>query len=178
MIRTDIPEIKDCYVIECQRHLDNRGYFQEIFSKKYYKMDVLQTNVSYSSKNVLRGLHVAPFAKLCTCIRGKLFDVVADVRKYSPTFGKWFGIWLDESNCKQLYVPAGCAHGFFSAEDDTILVYQQDGIRGNVPLDEFEIHFQDPLFGVDWPKAEYILSEKDRSAKNFSEVINANKNQT
>jgi dTDP-4-dehydrorhamnose 3,5-epimerase len=178
MIRTNIPEVKDCYIIRFDRHVDNRGYFQEVFSRKNYQMDVLQTNVSYSDKNVLRGLHVAPFAKLCTCIRGRLFDVVADVRKDSPTFGKWFGIWLAETEFYQLYVPAGCAHGFFSAEDNTILLYQQDGIRGNIALDEYEIHFQDPLFGINWPEAEYILSEKDKKAKNFSEVTNENTNQT
>ena len=170
MIRKEIPRIKDCYVVEFERHIDDRGFFQEVYSKKHYQMDVLQTNVSYSNKNVIRGLHVAPFAKLCTCIRGKLFDVVADVRKDSPTFGQWFGIWLDESDFYQLYVPAGCAHGFFAAEDNTILLYQQDGIRGNVPLDEFEIHFQDPFFGIDWPKTEYILSEKDSKAKNYDSM--------
>jgi dTDP-4-dehydrorhamnose 3,5-epimerase len=93
-----------------------------------------------------------------------LFDVVADVRPGSPTYKKWFGVWLDEKNLKQLFIPAGCAHGFFSAEDDTILMYSQDGLWNSDF--EYEIHWKDPSLAISWPEAEnYILSEKDQKAK-------------
>ena len=174
MQKTPVSNILGSYVIEIDRYLDERGFFQEVFSTARYAPEfpeVAQTNISYSHKNVIRGLHVAPFAKLCTCIRGSLYDVVADVRKDSPTFGNWFGVWLTESNQKQLFVPTGCAHGFFSAEDNTILCYQQDGLYS--PKFEHEIHFQDPTLGIVWPEVEsYIVSAKDQAAKDLQTVLN------
>lgn len=174
MQKTPVSNILGSYVIEINRHVDERGFFQEIFSTARYAPEfpeVAQTNISYSHKNVIRGLHVAPFAKLCTCIRGSLYDVVADVRKDSPTFGNWFGVWLTESNQKQLFVPTGCAHGFFSAEDNTILCYQQDGLYS--PQFEHEIHFQDSILNIQWPEADkYILSDKDKAAKDLKSLLN------
>lgn len=173
MQKTPIQEVDGAYVIEIDRYVDNRGYFQEIFSTARYAPEfpeIAQTNISFSDKNVVRGMHVAPFAKLCTCLRGRLFDVVADVRKDSPTFGNWFGLWLDETNKKQLFVPTGCAHGFFSAEDNTILCYLQDGLYS--PKFEYEIHFQDPTLNIQWPHADnYIVSEKDDAAKDFKSIL-------
>lgn len=173
MEKTPIPEIQGAFVIEICRFPDNRGFFQEMFSKSNYSPDfteVAQTNLSYSRKNVVRGLHVAPYAKLCTCIKGRLLDVVADVRKESPTFGNWFGVWLTDMNRKQLLVPAGCAHGFLSAEDDTILCYHQSGNYD--PKSEFEIHFQDPDLNILWPKLdEYVLSNKDKNANSFRKFL-------
>lgn len=171
VIKTNIKEVKDACVYEIDRFADNRGYFQEIFSiAKYDDFNVAQVNISLSSKNVVRGLHVASFAKLCTCVKGRLFDVVADVRVGSETFGNWFGIWLDEFNCKQLFVPSGCAHGFFSETDDTILLYGQTGNYD--PKLEFELNWQDSMIGIDWPYAEnYVLSEKDLNAKYLGQIL-------
>jgi dTDP-4-dehydrorhamnose 3,5-epimerase len=168
MKKTPISNINDSYIIELDRFNDDRGYFQEIFSFSQNKefSEVAQINISKSKKNVIRGLHVANFAKLCTCVSGSLFDVVADVRENSSTFGKWFGVWLTEENKKQLFVPAGCAHGFFSEKDDTILCYQQSGLYNK--KFEFEINYKDPFLSIEWPKADfYILSEKDKLAPNF-----------
>lgn len=109
-------KVADAYVYTVDRYEDQRGYFQEVFSerkKDNYPFRVLQTNVSYSNRGVVRGLHIAPFSKLCTCVRGCLFDVVVDMREHSKTYLQWDGVWLDEHNKKQLYVPPNCAHGFF-----------------------------------------------------------------
>ena len=88
MITKKINQIHGAFSIKFDRFNDNRGYFQEVFSKKKYEdiPTALQTNVSVSKKNVVRGLHVAPFSKFCTCIKGKLFDVIVDTRPYSPTY--------------------------------------------------------------------------------------------
>lgn len=168
MNRTEL-KVKGAYVYEIDRHEDDRGYFQEVFSEKLgYSLRILQTNVSYSHQGVVRGLHVANFPKLCTCIKGRLFDVVVDTRKWSGTYLKWDAVWLDENCNKQLYVPSDCAHGFFAAENGTVLMYSQGGTYN--PRNEWSVKWNDPLIGVDWPDSEeYILSEKDIAAKGIAE---------
>lgn len=169
MKRTQL-KVSGAYVYEIDRFSDERGYFQEVFSeKKEYPIRVLQTNVSHSHKNVVRGLHVTNYPKLCTCVRGRLFDVVVDMRKWSPTYLKWDAVWLDEDNCKQLLVPSDCAHGFFAAENGTVLLYSQGGTYN--PPREWSVKWNDPLIGVEWPEAdEYIISEKDQAAKGIAEI--------
>lgn len=169
MKQIPIPEVKDAYILEVDRHTDDRGYFQEVYSvaKNAYAIAAHQINISYSWKNVIRGMHVVPFAKLCTCVRGQLFDVVADVREGSSTYLGWKGVWLTAHNHKQLYVPPGCAHGFFAAEDETILLYLQD--RTYNPSLEVTIHWRDPKLNIAWPlpqpvESNYILSPKDGEA--------------
>ncbi len=167
MNKQEIAEVEGAYVITFDRHKDHRGYFEELFSSIRYDANlphVAQVNLSYSKKWALRGLHVAHFCKLCTCIRGKLWDVVADVREGSPTYGKWYGLWLTEDSCDQLFVPAGCAHGILAYEDDTILLYQQDGLyTANMP--ERIINTHDPTLNIKWPPVNYYLSsQKDKYA--------------
>lgn len=160
--------VNGAFLQEINRHNDERGFFEEVFSLNRMEMSVAQVNVSMSGRGVLRGLHVAPFAKLCTCVRGSLFDVVADVRKGSPTYGKWFGAWLTEENRKQMYVPAFCAHGFFAAEDNTTLLYLQDGTYDSKR--DWSVHWQDAEIGVVWPEGPYIISKKDMEAKGLKDV--------
>ena len=165
MKQIQISEVAGAFVLEVDRFSDNRGYFQEVYSvaKTEYPLSCYQINVSYSHKGVVRGMHVVPFAKLCTCVRGVLFDVVADVRPDSPTYLGWHGEWLTDENHKQLFIPANCAHGFFAAEDETVLLYLQTGTYN--PEVEWELNWQDPKLGIDWPEAEdYLLSRKDRQA--------------
>lgn len=173
MRKIPIKEVEGAYLIELDRHDDNRGSFQELFSSIRYDANlphVAQTNLSRSHKGVVRGLHVAPFAKLCTCVSGSMFDVIADVRSGSKTEGKWFGVWLDGKGGLQVYVPPGCAHGFFAAENDTLLLYNQDGLYN--PSLEWGVHWRDPTLAVEWPVAdEYILSEKDKQAKEWRNVV-------
>lgn len=167
MQKWTIDEVFGVYVFEIDRHEDERGYFQELYSTARNYPHLIgsdrQINFSLSHQNVVRGLHVAPFAKLCTCLRGRLYDVIADVRSGSPTYLKHYGIWLDENSRKQVFVPAGCAHGFFSAEANTILLYLQDGNYN--PKIEQTINWRDSSLGIKWPAASnYILSERDLAA--------------
>lgn len=172
MKKIPIADVLGVYVFELDRFDDDRGFFQPTYHRSFYFEEmpsVLQTQISSSKKNVIRGLHVAPYSKICTCLQGSLFDVVADVRKSSPTYGQWFGLWLTPNNLKQLFIPAGCAHGFFSSEENTILMYAQDGLWN--PAFEYEIHWQDPTLAISWPESDnYVLSEKDLKA-NFLESI-------
>lgn len=165
-IRT-ISEVSGSWLATIDRHHDDRGFFQEVFSETkhcFFKRKILQTNMSSSKKDVLRGLHVAPFAKLCTCIRGAVYDVVVDVRSTSTTYLNWYGVWLTEENKQQLYIPAGCAHGFYSAADENLLLYMQDGLYN--PREEYEINCFSPALEIRWPRPtkDYIMSKKDRLA--------------
>lgn len=151
---------------------DNRGWFMETYSYKKYKengIDVqfVQDNRSRTeSKGTIRGLHFqkAPFvqSKLVTCTRGKLLDVVVDLRKESPTYKKWLSVELSEENKYQLFVPQGFAHGFLSLEDGTELLYKVDNFYSKEC--DRSILFNDPEIGVDWGIEKPILSEKDLNA--------------
>lgn len=167
MKKTLIEEVHGACVIEGDRFPDDRGWFQEIYStaRSYPHLSGLerQINISHSKQGVVRGMHIVPFAKLCTCIHGCVYDVVVDMRENSSTYLKWFGVWLNEENKKQLFVPAGCAHGFFSQTNDTIFLYLQDRTY-NTNL-ERQLNWRDPKIGIVWPDSkEYILSEKDKHA--------------
>ena len=180
MFTTQIAEVEGAFLYELNRYNDNRGFFEEIYSPQHrchdVSFNVVQTNVSCSKAGVLRGMHVVPFAKLCMCVKGKIFDVVADVRPDSPTYLNWYGVWLSPEEPKQLFVPAGCAHGFFSLKDESVLLYMQDG--GYNPEVEWEVNYLDPKIGIEWPKAvnlfghkpEYILSDKDKAAPMLESV--------
>lgn len=150
----------------CRRHADRRGYFNELYNERTYFADEWkQVSFSRSEKHVLRGLHCSPYAKFITCVRGAFYDVIADFRPTSPTFGKWCGVTLTDTNCKQLYVPAGCGHGFLALEDDTCALYLQEGTFD--PEHEQDVHPFDPFVDVRWPIPDGvtpIVSDKDRAA--------------
>ena len=130
-LKTSIPDV---VIIEPKVHGDARGYFVETFRADKleefigYKINFCQDNESKSSKGVLRGLHyqLAPFAqtKLVRVIKGKVLDIAVDIRKNSPTFGKYVAVLLSAENKKQLLVPRGFAHGFVVLEDDTVFAYK------------------------------------------------------
>lgn len=157
---TKLESVCDAFVCEAVRYYDNRGYFQELFSQNDLPFKVAQINCSLSQRNVLRGLHVVPFAKLVYCVKGKIFDVVADVRKGSETYLGWHGVELSGENQYALYVPPHCAHGFLSMEDDSLVIYAQDGIYD--PKVETSINYADPKLNIKWPNV--ILSDKDKIA--------------
>lgn len=169
MLIHEIKEIDGAYVTLLDRHRDERGYFQEVFRSLRYDANTphaVQSNISCSDKNVVRGLHIADFAKYCTVVKGRVFDVMADVRKGSPTYGNWYGIWLRAAEPLQVYIPPGCAHGFFCAEDDTLFLYHQDGLYN--PEKDWSIHWEDKTLNIQWPLADYYtLSEKDKNAKEW-----------
>lgn len=157
--------IADCLVLVLNRHADDRGSLTELFRSSRYQAHGLSTpwtqiNCSTSRKNVVRGIHSAPFAKLVTCVHGRVFDVVVDLRPGSGTYGRWIGEELSPANGRQVYVPPSCGHGFMALENESIVVYAQTGEYD--PKIERTVNWRDPKIGIVWPAAEeYILSPRD-----------------
>jgi dTDP-4-dehydrorhamnose 3,5-epimerase len=152
---------------------DERGFFKEIYNAQRYKDaglsdDFVQDSVSYSSKNVVRGLHYDPaMSKLVQVLRGKIWDVIADIRAGSPTYGKWEAFELSEDNHRQLYVPKGFAHGFLTLTGDVIFSYKHGALYN--PAREGAVRWNDPTLAIAWPLAgEPIVSAKDRAAPAFA----------
>ncbi|HEY9665009.1 MAG TPA: dTDP-4-dehydrorhamnose 3,5-epimerase [Allocoleopsis sp.] len=166
IIPTEIPEVM---VIEPRVFGDDRGFFFESFNEKVFteKTGVtahfVQDNHSRSAKNVLRGLHYQiqqAQGKLVRVVAGAIFDVAVDIRQSSPTFGQWVSCELSASNKRQLWVPAGFAHGFLSLEDGTEVLYKTTDYYA--PAYERSILWNDPKLAVAWPLTEEpILSAKD-----------------
>ena len=161
--------IKDVYIIETKKYGDNRGYFMETYKSCDFKaagLDYLfiQDNQSKSKKGVLRGLHFQksfPQAKLVRVIEGEVFDVCVDLRKDSPTFGKWEGVVLSAEKGNQFMVPRGFAHGFLVLSETATFCYKCDELYH--PEDEGGIMYNDPDINIKWPDVgEIILSEKDK----------------
>ena len=166
-------KIKDLLIVETKRFTDKRGYFRETFNNDKYtflgnEKRFLQDNVSYSTKNVLRGLHyqlVHPQAKLIYVVKGEIFDVAVDIRRESPTFSEWFGINLSDNNGTQLYIPEGFAHGFCVMSDEAYVCYKCTDVF--YPEDQHGIIWNDPKLDIQWPVETPILSEKDKNLPIF-----------
>lgn len=162
--KTSLPGL---YVIEPLVFEDNRGYLLETWQARRYRengidVDFVQDNHSHSRRGVLRGLHYQlykPQGKLVYVISGKVFDVAVDIRKGSPTFGKWFGIILSDENHLQLYIPPGFAHGFCVLSDTADFVYKCTDFYD--PGDEHGLRWDDPSIGIKWPIKNPVLSQKD-----------------
>lgn len=166
-------------VIVCPRRFeDARGWFCETwradkFAALGLTTDFVQDNQSYSrSKGTLRGLHLQtpPFAqaKLVRCLQGRIFDVVVDARRASPTFGQWWGLELSAENGRQLFVPAGYAHGFVTLEDGCMVAYKVDAPYS--ATHETGLAWNDPTIGVDWPlDGAPIMSDKDAQLPGLAE---------
>ncbi|NSW45556.1 MAG: dTDP-4-dehydrorhamnose 3,5-epimerase [Bacteroidales bacterium] len=169
--------IKDLLIIEPDIFNDHRGYFIESYNeKRFHSLGItnhfVQDNESQSVFGVIRGLHyqIEPYAqaKLVRVIKGKVLDIAVDLRKNSPTFGKWYGIELDEETKKMFYIPRGFAHGFSVLSDIAIFSYKCDNFYNKEA--ERGIIFSDPQLNIDWkietPKV--IVSEKDKLLPLFS----------
>lgn len=167
-IRTAIPDV---YIIEPIVHGDGRGYFMESFllsefEREISKISFVQENESCSKYGVLRGLHyqAEPFAqsKLIRVVTGRIMDIAVDIRKGSPTFGKYMAVELSGENKRQLFIPKGFAHGFSVLEDNTIVQYKTDNIYS--PSHERAILWNDPSLAIKWgiPAKDVILSDKDK----------------
>ena len=175
--RTAIPDV---VIIEPKVHGDTRGYFVETFvSNKLeeflgYQINFCQDNESKSSKGVLRGLHyqLPPYAqtKLVRVIHGRVLDVAVDIRKNSPTFGKYVAVELSGENKKQLLIPRGFAHGFVVLEDDTVFAYKVDNYYS--PECDRGIAFDDKNLNIDWilNHDELNLSAKDIKQPKLNET--------
>lgn len=172
--------ISDVVIIEPKVHGDSRGYFVETFRQDKleeflgYQINFCQDNESKSSKGVLRGLHyqLPPYAqtKLVRVIHGRVLDVAVDIRKNSPTFGKYVSVELSGENKKQLLIPRGFAHGFVVLEDDTVFAYKVDNYYS--PQCDRGIAFDDKNLNIDWilKKEELNLSPKDTKQPKLNET--------
>ena len=177
-MKLTLTPIKDLVVIEPKVFGDERGYFYEAYNKNTFHelgldYDFVQDNQSFSKKGVLRGLHFQknyPQAKLVRVIEGEVFDVAVDLRKGSPTYGKWYGVVLSGENKKMYMIPRGFAHGFLVLSDTAIFSYKCDDFYH--PNDEGGIIYNDPTIGVEWPKidCDIVLSEKDKLHPTLKEI--------
>ena len=161
---------KDLFLYKRDTYKDNRGYFRELFTENFLKIKFPFDMMSFSKKNVIRGLHlqhIKPQGKLLSVLSGKLFDVAVDCRKKSKTYGKYFSIILSAKDNTSLYVPAGFAHGFCSLEDNTILHYKCTKYRH--AKSEIGIMWNDPELKIRWPKKKFIISSKDKKNLSFTE---------
>ena len=169
--------IEGVYIIEPTVFGDDRGYFMETYHAEEFKeagldLNFVQDNQSKSKKGVLRGLHfqyTKPQGKLVRVLKGVVFDVAVDLRRNSPTYGKWESIILSEENKKQFYIPEGFAHGFLVLSEDAEFTYKCTEFYD--PEDEGGILWDDSSIAIDWPvdNIEIILSEKDKKWKTFKE---------
>lgn len=165
VVSTSLPGVLE---IEPRVFKDDRGFFLESFNERRFGEHQLPTafrqdNHSRSRGGVLRGLHYQfrrPQGKLVAVIRGSIFDVAADVRPESPTFGKWHGVVLSDEEPRHLWIPPGFAHGFLVLSDIADVVYKCTELYD--PADERGVMWNDPVLGVDWPNTDPILSAKDQ----------------
>lgn len=168
--------LQGAFLITLEKKVDHRGFFARTFCKQLFEKQGLcatfvQDSMSFSKKRgTVRGLHYQdpyPEIKLIQCLRGELFDVMVDIRKDSPTFGKWVSVTLQPEHPQLLYIPTGIAHGFQSLQDDTILQYKISEYYH--PEAARELRWNDPTFNITWPlKDDLTISEKDAAAPFFS----------
>ena len=163
--KLELPEVIS---IKSNSFLDSRGYFLESFRESAFISNGINTrftqdNFSHSIQGTLRGLHYQQNpkaqAKLVFCMRGEIFDVAVDIRKKSPTFGRWIGKILSESNHELLYIPEGFAHGFCVLSDEADVLYKVN--QEYSPEHDRGILWNDPTINISWPIKNLILSEKD-----------------
>lgn len=168
--------VAGAYVIDAERVEDERGFFTRVFCEDQFRAHgldpaIVQCNVSWNRvRGTLRGLHYqnAPHeeTKTVRCTRGAIWDVVADLRRDSPTYLRWAAVELTERNYRQLYIPRGLAHGFITLEDDTEVFYEmgtrhEAGAGRGVPWD-------DPAFAIEWPIEPVVIGERDRGWPRWS----------
>ncbi|MBR4388856.1 MAG: dTDP-4-dehydrorhamnose 3,5-epimerase [Prevotella sp.] len=176
IIKTDIEGL---FIIKPRIFGDSRGYFFESYSKRNFEKEIgevrfVQDNESKSSYGVLRGLHFQkpPYAqsKLVRVIQGRVLDVAVDIRKGSPTYGKWVAVELSEENKLQLFIPRGFAHGFSVLSEEALFQYKCDNFYH--PEAEGAIAWDDPQLNIEWklPKESVILSTKDTKHPSFAEL--------
>jgi len=167
--------LKGAFIIEPEKLEDERGFFartwcQQEFATHRLNPRLVQCNISFNRrKGTLRGMHyqakLHEEAKLVRCTRGAVYDVIIDLRLDSPTFKQWVAVELTADNRRMLYVPEGFAHGFQTLEDCTDIFYQMSEFYA--PAYARGVRWNDPAFGIQWPLAERIISERDQSYPDF-----------
>jgi dTDP-4-dehydrorhamnose 3,5-epimerase len=169
---SDIPEV---LLLEPRVHQDERGFFLESYNRRTFEqatglaVEFVQDNQSFSVRNVLRGLHyqiLQPQGKLIQVMAGEIYDVAVDLRRSSPTFGKWIGVTLAGGSHRMFWVPQGFAHGYIVLSEHAIVLYKTTDYYA--PEHERTILWNDPALGIKWPlEGEPIVSDKDRRATPF-----------
>ena len=163
-------KFKNLLIFQKKYFVDNRGYFLELYKNKYLKKKFLFTCISYSKKNVLRGLHIQTKnqqAKYISVLKGKIIDVALDLRKNSKTFGKHFMVELSESNSKSIYIPEGFAHGFYTLDKENYVLYSCTNYRNEKR--EVGLIWNDKSLKIKWPAKMPIISQKDKKNISFKE---------
>jgi dTDP-4-dehydrorhamnose 3,5-epimerase len=167
-------EMSEVALIEPTVHGDERGFLVETFREAEMAelgvdLDFVQENHSRSGARVLRGIHVQPGqAKLVRCARGRIFDVAVDLRPDSPTYRRWEGYELDDTEHRQLLVPAGFGHGFCVLSDIADVLYRVSSYYD--PDLEWGVAWDDPEIAVDWPVRDPVLSDRDRTAPSLADL--------
>ena len=173
-------EIPDVILAEAKSFSDNRGFFMESFKESIFANNKINTkfvqdNFSHSTKGVLRGLHYQKEpnvqAKLVIALSGEIFDVAVDIRKNSPTYGKWVGQTLSGQNHKMLYIPEGFAHGFCVLSNEADVLYKVSSEYS--PEHEKGIIWNDPEINIDWPVDNPTISDKDQKLPILKNVDNS-----
>jgi dTDP-4-dehydrorhamnose 3,5-epimerase len=171
-------KLPGAFVIEPEKHEDDRGFFARSFCREEFEAhglnpNVAQCNISFNKrKGTLRGMHyqTAPFAeaKLVRCTAGSIYDVIIDLRSSSRTFKEHFATELSAANRRALYIPEEFAHGFQTLEDNTEVFYQMSQLYS--AKQACGVRWDDPAFGIQWPQAQRIMNERDRNYPDFCGV--------
>lgn len=174
MIFTE-TKIKGAYIIEPEFISDERGFFarsfcRDEFSRYRLETNIVQCNLSYNKKlGTLRGMHYQepPYeeAKIVSCTNGAIYDVILDLRLDSRTYCQWVATELNNANFSSIYIPKGCAHGFQTLKNDSVVYYQMTEFFS--PEYAKGVRYDDPSFGIQWPIEERIISEKDRAYSDY-----------
>jgi len=172
-------KLEGVFIIEPEKQEDQRGFFARIWDKKIFEQmnlnpNLVQSSISYNKKRgTMRGLHfqIPPYEeiKLIRCTKGKIFNVVIDLRSSSRTYTEWIGIELSDQNRKIIYVPEKFAHGFQTLEDNAEVYYQMSEYYK--PESSQGVRWDDPLFSIKWPIAVTTISKRDTEFSNYSKEI-------
>jgi dTDP-4-dehydrorhamnose 3,5-epimerase len=171
----DLP-LRGLKLIQPAVHQDARGYFLELHNERRFAEiglpeALVQDNLSFSRRGVLRGLHFQTpgwQGKLVSVVRGEVFDVAVDLRRDSPTFGQWHGLTLSEGNHLQLWIPRGFAHGFCVTSDEALVLYKCSAFYE--PAQEHTLLWNDPDLGITWPVSGPLVSDKDARGRRLREL--------
>ena len=163
-------KFKDLFIIQQKNNIDSRGSLRETFNNKIIKKKFVFEYCTSSKKDVLRGFHFQykfKQSKYVNVLKGKILDVVIDLRKKSRTFGKVFTIILSDKNGFGLYIPSGFAHAYYSINEQNIIYYKLDNYYA--PKHESGIIYNDPIIKTKWPKNKFLVSEKDKKLLSFKQ---------
>tara|TARA_B100000579_G_scaffold378286_1_gene344912 strand:- start:751 stop:1275 length:525 start_codon:yes stop_codon:yes gene_type:complete len=163
-------KFKGLFILKNNSFKDKRGYFKELIKETQIKKKMPFTVMSYSKKNVIRGLHIQlkkSQGKFISVLKGKIYDVALDIRKNSKTYGKFFSCILSEKNSQSIYIPPGFAHGFCGLDKENYIIYSCTQYRDS--KSERAIKYNDKKLKIKWPTKKPIVSKKDKNAMTFIE---------